>query len=301
MQQLRILVSLFLLTIASVVVLRSAATPKGRLIVCGWDELFILDLAAGPRKIWTWKAEGRSDLPEAMRSKFKTIDECKPVDGGKRILITSSSDAVALIESQGGKVEFYASVANAHSAEMLPNGRLAVAASHKPDGPGDRIVLFDVSQPGKELSHIELSWAHGVVWDEARKLLWAIGHDQLVAYRLVSWNTAKPSLSVADAYILPDPDGHDLYAVPDSKLLSLTTKSHCWFFDRHARKFRLHPALADRAGVKCINVNPATGQTVWVLSEAGNWWSDKLRFLDPETTVALSGERIYKARWLTGE
>ncbi len=78
----------------------------------------------------------------------------------------------------------------------------------------------------------------------------------------------------------------------------LTTGRHTWLFDRDQRKFSPHPEIGDRAGAKCINTNPATGQIVWVLSEGGNWWSDKLRFLHPEGTIQLPGERIYKARWI---
>ncbi|MCW5980876.1 MAG: hypothetical protein KIT09_22535 [Bryobacteraceae bacterium] len=289
-----------LLAGASALALRSAPKPAGgTLIVCGWDEVYMLDAGAGdPKKIWSWRAADRTELPEAVRSKFATTDECKPVDGGKRILITASSDGVALVERDSGKAVFWATAANAHSAEMLPSGRIAVAASHRPNGPGDRVVLFDVSKPEKALFHAELSWAHGVVWDDGRKLLWAIGHDDLVAYRLEAWDSAAPSLAAAASYRLPDPDGHDLRAVPGTAMLSLSTGNHCWLFDRDARDFRPHPELAGRGGVKSIDVNPATGQAVWVLSEGGNWWSGKLRFLNPEATVTLKGERIYKARWL---
>jgi hypothetical protein len=87
---------------------------------------------------------------------------------------------------------------------------------------------------------------------------------------------------------------YDLYAVPGTPLLSFTTGRHCWRFDRDQRKFSPHPEIGDRAGAKCINTNPATGQIVWVLSEGGNWCTDKLRFLHPEATLQLPGERIYK-------
>ena len=78
---------------------QSTPVPEeGQLIVCGWDELYILQLGTTPRKIWSWKAVDRPELPEAMRDKFKTIDECKPVDDGKRILITASSNGAAVID-----------------------------------------------------------------------------------------------------------------------------------------------------------------------------------------------------------
>jgi hypothetical protein len=191
-------------------------------------------------------------------------------------------------------------VANAQSIEMLPGGRVVAAASHRPNGPGDRLVLFDRSTPERELFHTELSWAHGVVWDEGRKLLWGLGDTQLRAYRLAAWDTASPSLAVADEYKLPERGGHELAAVSGTAMLSVTTGRRCWLFDRDRRAFTPHPVIAERAGVKSIHVNPATGQTVWVLSEGGNWWTDKLRFFNPERVVQLPGERIYKARWFLG-
>src|SRR5262245_11197645 len=113
-------------------VVQSMPAPgEGQLIVCGGDELYILDLAsAPPRKVWSWRAAGRTELPGKMRDKFKTIDECKPIEEGRRILITASSDGAAVIDRPTGRAEFWAAVPNAHSIELLPNQRVVVAASH---------------------------------------------------------------------------------------------------------------------------------------------------------------------------
>lgn len=280
----------------------SLGATAGQLVVCGWDELFILDIGnSAPKKVWTWKAVNRPELPAPMRSKFRTIDECKPVAGGSRILITASSEGVALIERTTGRVEFYATAVNAHSAELLPGGRIAVAASHadpRSGKPGDRLILFDRSRSGVELFSTELPSGHGLVWDVARQVLWALSGRDLRLYRLDKWDTTAPSLIKAATWELPDSSGHDLQPVPGTAMLSVTTGRHCWYFDRDAKKFLPHPQLSDRAGVKCITVNPTTGQIVWVLSEGGNWWTDKLRFLRPERTIQLPGERLYKARWL---
>ncbi len=273
--------------------------PAGQLVVCGWDELFILDISNSvPKKVWTWKAVAHPELPAPMQSKFRTIDECKPVAGGSRILITASSDGVALIERTTGRVEFYATAVNAHSAELLPAGRIAVAASHRPGEPGDRLIIFETGKSAIELFSTELPSGHGLVWDAERQGLWALSGRDLRLYRLDKWNTTTPSLIKSAAWDLPDSSGHDLQAVPGTAMLSVTTGQHCWHFDRDARKFLPHPQLADRAEVKCIAVNPAMGQIVWMLSEGGNWWTDKLRFLRPERTLRLPGERLYKARWL---
>jgi hypothetical protein len=66
----------------------TAPLPAQQVVVCGADELFILDLATPtPRKVWSWRARERPELPEAMRGKFQTIAECKPSADGRRLLI----------------------------------------------------------------------------------------------------------------------------------------------------------------------------------------------------------------------
>ena len=39
---------------------------RNELIVCGWDEVFIVDLDLDGQKVWIWRAEGQDSLPEEM-------------------------------------------------------------------------------------------------------------------------------------------------------------------------------------------------------------------------------------------
>lgn len=279
----------------------ATAAGGGQLVVCGWDEVFVFDLGAPDNpagKIWSWRAKDRPELPIELRARFATTDECKPVDGGRRLLITSSSDGVALVDYPSGKVVFHATVTNAHSAELLPGGRIAVAASHRPNAPGDRLILFDIERPGKPLFHTELSWGHGAVWDPKRQILWALADEDLHAYTLKDWDTDSPSLVLSAKYRVPDRGGHDLYPAADTPALTVTTGRHCWLFDRDTCRFSPHPALAGKASVKCITVDPATHRTVWVQAEGANWWSERLRFLNPTGALIMAGEKLYKARWM---
>jgi len=271
------------------------------LILCGWDEVFILDMAEQqddvPKKTWSWRAKDRSELPEHMRSKFNTTDECKPFAGGEKLLITSSGDGVAVVDRESGAVSFYATVPNAHSAEILPGNRVAVAASHKDDAKGDRLIVFDLDEPEKELCSYELTWGHGVVWDEERGLLWALATREIKLFALEAWDTDKPPLVRKAIIELPEGGGHDMYPIPGTSLLSVTTGRHCWLFDRDKRNFKLHPDLADERGVKSISVNPSTGQLAYVQGEGGHWWSERVHFLHPEHVLHFSGEHFYKVRW----
>jgi hypothetical protein len=272
---------------------------RQELIVCGWDEVFSLELRAGetPRKTWSWRAAERTDLPEEYRGLFNSTDECKPIEGGRKVLITSSGGAVALVDRERDKVVFYGRAANAHSADLLPGNRVAVAASHDRQGRGDRLILFDRTRPGEELGSEELPWGHGVVWDEQRQVLWALADEEIRVYRLSRWDTAEPKLERTAVIPLPEGGGHDLYPVPGTSLMTVTTKQHCWLFDRDARTLVPHPALSQHVGVKSISVHPVTGQVAYVQAEGEHWWAERLHFLNPEGTIHHPGQHYYKARW----
>ena len=271
------------------------------LICCGWDEVFILDVGpasdTAPKKIWSWRAKDRPELPDHMKGRFNTTDDCKPVGGGKKILITSSGGGVALVERASGTVLFYAVVVEAHSADVLPRGRVAAAGSNDGEIGGDCLKVFDLSVSEKPLCTYPLPWGHGAVWDEGRKLLWALSGEDLRSYRLKDWDSDKPALDLVAAYELPEGGGHELYPVPGTPLLSVSTARHCWVFDRDKHSFRLHPILAEAGDVKSISVNPGTGQIAYVQGETGTWWSDKIHLMRPRRLLQLPGERLYKARW----
>lgn len=276
------------------------ASGDTELIVCGWDEVFILALGDGPtpthRKVWSWRAADSPGIPADMRALFRTTDDCKPVDGGRRILVSSSGGAVALVDRQTRRASFSARVTNGHSIEMLPRERIAVAASVSPAGTGNRIVIFDAST-GKELASDELRSAHGALWDQARGVLWALGGDVLRAYNIGSDGTPL-ELDRTFEIALPAEGGHDLVAIPDSSRLFLSTVGRCFYFDRERRQFSPHDALGDQPNIKSYNVHPRTGRVAYIQAEGPNWWAEHLHFQHPAGTLRLPGEHLYKARWI---
>lgn len=178
-------------TLILLLALAAAAGAAGReLMVCGWDEVYILSIggpAAAAEKVWSWKAAGQPELPARLVKNYRTTDDCKPVSGD-RVLITASSNGVALVERATGKTVFWASCANAHSAEMLPGERIVVACSVQPEG--NRLAVFDARVPERELYSTELYSGHGAVWDGGRKLLWALGGKEL---RASPWRSGTPA------------------------------------------------------------------------------------------------------------
>jgi len=275
-----------------------ASVGYDELIVCGGREVLILELDdsidAGYRKVWRWSAGGDKALPAEMKDLFGGTDDCKGSGDGKRILVTSSGGAVAVVERATVESVFWAKCENAHSAEFLPGGRVAVMLST--GDKGNAVELYDVTMPMKCLWRDEIYSGHSVVWDRGRGLLWVLGYDELRSYGLVDWGTAEPKLAKKEEFELPGKGGHDLQAVPGGDELVLTTGRSVWLFDRDKGTFREHPELAGRRNVKSVTVHPVTGQTVYVEAEE-SWWAYNIRFLDPAGTIPFKDGRLYKARW----
>jgi len=270
------------------------APETEELILCGDKEVFILDFKAGAKKVWSWLAADHPEIPEAIRKQFGTTDDCKPVNGGSRILITSSGGGVALVERASRRALFWASVEGAHSAELLPRNRVLVAGSEGKEG--NRLVLFDLDRLGQELASHPLAGAHGVVWDADARRVWALGDDELQAYDLKDWESAKPALVLSLRLDLPDSGGHDLRAVPGTRRLVLTTGRHVWTFEPASRQFEPFERLGDLADVKSVDIHPRTGRIACVQAETV-WWSSRVVFFKPEGEIQRRGERLYKARW----
>lgn len=280
---------------------------RNELICCGGDEVFVLRLLdQGPmrenqsvraQKVWSWRAVDCPNLPDELRGLFRSTDDCKPIDGGRRIMISSSSRGCAVVERETCRATFWASVVNAHSIERLPRNRLAIAASTSDDSSGNRIILFDMGTPGIELFSDGLRSAHGLVWDEKRDTLWALGYDELRAYGLRDWNSNSPKLERISTYDVPGESGHDLSPFFHSASLFVSTQNRCLVFDRNRATFSTYEALAGEQRIKSHSVHPRTGRVAYVQAEGANWWSERIRFLNPRAELHLPGERLYKVRW----
>lgn len=269
-----------------------------RLLVCGADEVFIIDAAQSPpAKQWSWKAAAHADLPENVRTLFRSTDDCKP--RGDRVLISSSGGACAIVERATGRVLWYARVPNAHSIELLPGNRVIAAASTHAQG--NRLMLFNLDKPDSVIWEAPLVSAHGVVWDDKRQRLWALGLKELRCYALENWSSDRPSLSLEREYPLPDNNGHDLHPVPASDDLLVSTGRHVFLFNRESGAFRPHPDIPDQAHVKSVNIHPQSRRLAYTQGHDEHWWTDTVHLLHPQGQVQLPGQRLYKVRWLAAE
>jgi Family of unknown function (DUF6528) len=263
------------------------------LVLAGGSEVFIIDAdkAEGGviEKVWRWSGMEAPEVPDQTRKDFDHMDECKPVDGGRKLLVCASNGGCALIERATKRVLWTAHVTNAHSLALLPHDRVVVASSLS----GDQLVVFDLARSGAVVCTTPLHSAHGLVWDDARHCLWALSHDDLRAYELVDWESAKPALKLQATYALPDKDGHDLRPAPGRDELILSTAATVQIFELASHSFHPHPLLGTMPKVKSVDLEPATGRIV--VSE----WGPKLRLLSPDGRIEFKAERPYKARWMT--
>lgn len=280
----------------------ATATSSSRMLVCGGSVVYDAILAGEERTprweaVREWRPGESKGLPASYAAKaFETTDDCKPIDGGANVLVTSSSGGVAIYERSSGNTSFYARVPNAHSACMLPGGYIVVASSVSPEG--NALVLFHRSESERNVFRTPLESAHGVVWDEKRTMLYAVGMDHLEEYNFDHGNHAA-SLKLTRQSKLPTRGGHELSPGTSANELIVTTQGGVYLFDKASRGFTVHPRLGKDLDVKCVSLHPSTGRLAYVKADEGKgvWWSFRIRLLHPEGEIASPGQRVYKVRW----
>jgi len=276
---------------------RTTAERATHLVCAGGKEIFILDagdLAKGTaRKIWSWTASPETGVPESRTKWFANLDDAKAVNDGKQVLISASNSGVALVDIASRKVTWMATVRNAHTAELLPGGLVAAASSIG----GDELLIFDPKStaPESPVCRTPLPSAHGLVWDDERKTLWALGYDELRAYTITSSDRVQTQLELRKTHKLPGIGGHDLRSVPKSTGLLISNKEHVYIFDRTKEQFTEHATLGKIETVKSIDVHPQTGQIVYSL------WGQKITLSNPDSEIKTGSSIVYKARWFTSD
>jgi hypothetical protein len=281
--------------------LLACATAQAKhVIVCGSAQVLEGTLAEHDGKAsfqpeWTWRPEESAGLPLALRSNFAGTDECKPVDGGKAVLITSSANALALVSYETHATLFYANVRNAHSAALLPDGLIVAASSFSADGTGDRLLLFDRTRSDHAIATLPLSWAHGVEWDQTRGVLWAVGDRELIEIKI-----SNRQMIVQKTFPLPSRGGHDLVLSADASVLYLTTSTQVLVFTPKDAAFTRFAAFAGIGDVKSLSIDPSDGQIAYTQAGKGVWWTYTIKFLHPAAELVLP-EHAYKMRWFPAE
>ena len=225
--------------------------------------------------IWDFDARDVAFKLGLGKDAMDHLDDCKPIDGNTRILATSSHNwALIVTYDRKRTVEFWtAKCNNAHSAEVLPGNLVVVACAT----PTNQIQLYDRSQSNEVLQSIEHPDVHGVVWNEKRRRLYAIGKQELGIYRLEGADT--PQLVKEATVKTPQSSCHDLSTV-DENTLCVSGRSS-YFFDIDTQKFTELTQFNGRRAIKSVNYNPTTNEA---------WYTDAT---DPEGSYSWSTQTVH--------
>lgn len=277
-----------------------------QLIVCGDSKIYMIDAnlaeAAGFYNAVLWELEAK-DFASVIGKDMLRLDDCKPVDNNTKILATSSRNYAMLVDIETKKLLWYSSNSgNAHSADILPGNRIAVACS---DG-GDLVQIFDMNASDKVLFATPLKSAHGVVWNEATQRLYAIGGTSLNIYKLKDWNSAAPALELEQVInTKSNVTGlHDMTLVDENTLLVAGNKAA--LYDIAQSSFSNLSHFNGSTSLKAVNYNGDTGECWYVDSTnpEGNftWSSQTIRYTDNVNgngtyrTIKVPNLNMYKVR-----
>ena len=273
--------------------------PK-EIIACGDDTILIINEQESEgtdvKIVWSWKvADAASQLPEIYQKYLIPLDECKPVDGGKNLLVTSSNGGVVLIERATKKCLFYAYAPMAHSADVLPGGLIAVALSTNPNG--NSIELYNRNHSEHVLFKDSLYSGHGAVWNDTRQRFYALGYDELREYSLVNRESSSPALKLERKWKIPGIGGHDLYPVSDDELL-VSEHHGVHSFDIANEKFTPFEPLSHAENIKSVNYIKSSKKLMYTIAEE-SWWTFNIYLKNPDKTIHIPGIKLYKVRFST--
>ena len=270
---------------------------ENHLAICGGNEVKIINLSKSNgreiNEVWSWNIEdGIEGLPVEYSKYLMPLDECKFVDSNKKLLLTSSHSAVVLLDIKSRKCDFYARVPMAHSADLLPNNRIAVALST--NKAGNSLEIYDISQPEKVLWRDSLYSGHGAVWHAERESLYALGYDVLREYKLKDWNTDAPALELVASTPIPVKSGHDLVKVDEQRMLVSGHEGVMWF-DVESKEFSPFEPLKDTHNVKSVNYNHKLDRLIYTKGEV-SWWTHNIYQKNPDKTITIDSMNVYKVR-----
>lgn len=289
-----------------------------KLLACGSNKVYLFnkDLVNWGERytsglIWSWDCTSIQGTVAGAKSSSH-IDDTKIVNNKRQLLVTCSNNNgwCVLLEPDYStkayaKLIFWTnSSPNAHSAEYLPGGYVVVACSV--DG-GDCLQLYDINRNNSALKSYPLTSAHGAVWNDKVKRLYAIGGTSLQIYK---WNQDKAELELENtvstkAYV----DGlHDISYV-DTNLLILGGH-RCALYNLTDGTFTPVPHFnpSERNGIKSLNYNAETGECFYTYAVAAthegsyDWSSHKVRYTDNvngtgvEKHLLVDDINMYKVR-----
>lgn len=265
-----------------------AAAESGStvLVFCGDNMVYMVNAdlvgdAYTEGVIWSLDVRTLASQLGLSESRCDHLDDCKVVDNGKKLLLTSSYGWCALVDIATSGVLFHSTQCpNAHSAEYIMGKYIAVACSSGTGEDYSKVQLYDISQSNAILSKSTLESAHGVVWNSQRKELYAAGGNVLQVYSIEGFDTGAAALKLVKSISAPQGGLHDLTFVDDNTLCVAGVKAYIYTIGNGTFDEMKH--FTNSTAIKSLNYNPETGE-FWYTDATvpeGNesWSSQKIRY-----------------------
>ncbi|MGM9737483.1 MAG: DUF6528 family protein [Candidatus Cryptobacteroides sp.] len=288
----------------------AAESESTVLVFCGDNMVYMIN-ADLVKDIYTegviWSLDVRTlasqlGLPE---SRCDHLDDCKIVDNGKKLLLSSSYNWCALVDIATSKVLFYSTQCpNAHSAEYIMGKYIAVACSTGSTDDYSKVQLYDINHSNEIISRSDLNSAHGVVWNSQRQELYAAGNNVLQTYTIEGMDSGAASLKLVKSASTPQGGLHDLTFIDDNTLCVAGVKAY--LYNLNTGSFDEMKHFTNSTGIKSLNYNPETGE-FWYTDATvpeGNesWSSQKIRHgidrnsADTDRIIRVPDMDMYKVR-----
>lgn len=260
-------------------------------------------------KVWSWKPTIALGYSSTEIAAWSNVSDAKLRNttiwpGTNQVIVTTASGGLITIATYPGGVNKWAKNVggNPHSAELLPNGNIATASS---TGGYVRVYASSQGSTAGFFANFNVTDAHGVLWDPANNLLWALG-DNLYALT-VGGTAAEPTLTeVVSKRKTISGTGHDLSPYyGDTNKLWITSSNDVWIYNKTTGALTNAPGAAYRATVKAASNQPSNGQIVQTKPRTtcsqSTWCTAYVEFYHGttgalETTKYVSGAAFYKAR-----
>lgn len=236
----------------------------------------VCDLAGGSvsvaDSIWSRKYEYYNIADTRLRE----------YNGREVVLAAYGGNSASMVSFDDKKEELWRTdltASNPHACELIPCGVIAVAAST-----GGEIRFFDAAGNGKTYVAEKLEDSHGLLWDPAAGVLWAVGRTVLTAYE-VTFDGGKITVTERRDLrtAIPSDWAHDLQPYyGNTDRMWVTTGSAVYVYSKSQKKFLTdYPGAAkiQRKNVKGIG-NFEDGSVVLITPDGGfkTWTGRDLDF-----------------------
>lgn len=268
------------------------------LVFCGDNHVFVInaDLAKETYKegiLWSLDVKTLASGLGLAANRCDHLDDCKFVDNGTKLLLTSSYGWCALLDYPTGNMLFHTTqVPNAHSAEYIPGGYVAVATSTGSTDLHNRVQLYSIDKNEQILASAYLYSGHGLVWDYSRNVLYGAGGDVVKVFDVTLGES--PVIALKKTIKAPKNGIHDLMRVDNSTLT--VAGDHAYLFNVDTEMFTEMTLFSGSASIKSLNYNGETGE-IWytdatIPEGSESWSSQKIRYSTNKD--GSSADRIIK-------